>query len=62
MSRAPTHKLRLAVAPVVSCLVFVPREHLGDASEAGKVMMPIITSAIAPFYPVFLINAITTTK
>lgn len=40
-------------------IVFVPREHLGDAAEAGKMIMPIITSAIAPFYPVFLINAIT---
>ena len=40
-------------------IVFVPREHLGDASEAGKKMMPIITAGIAPFYPVFLINALT---
>ena len=40
-------------------IVFVPREHLGDAAETGKIIMPIITSAIAPFYPVFLINAIT---
>ena len=40
-------------------IIFVPREHLGDASEAGKIIMPIISSAIAPFYPVFLINAIT---
>ncbi len=39
-------------------IVFVPREHLGDASEAGKMMMPIITAGIAPFYPVFLINAV----
>ncbi|HZC82684.1 MAG TPA: hypothetical protein VE222_13405, partial [Nitrospiraceae bacterium] len=43
-------------------IVFVPREHMGDASEAGKIIMPIITSGIAPFYPVFLLNAITTTK
>lgn len=40
-------------------IIFVPREHLGDASEAGKLIMPIITAAIAPFYPVFLVNAIT---
>ena len=40
-------------------IVFVPREHLGDASEAGKKMMPVITAAIAPFYPLFLINAVT---
>ena len=39
-------------------IVFVPREHLGDASEAGKIMMPVITAAIAPLYPVFLINAV----
>jgi polysaccharide export outer membrane protein len=39
-------------------IVFVPREHLGDASEAGKKMMPIISSAIAPLYPVFIINAL----
>ena len=43
-------------------IVFVPREHLGDAAETGKMIMPIITSAIAPFYPLFLINAITTTR
>ena len=40
-------------------IVFVPREHLGDATEAAKKIMPIITAAIAPFYPVFLINALT---
>jgi polysaccharide export outer membrane protein len=39
-------------------IIFVPREHLGDASEAGKMMMPVITAAIAPLYPVFLINAV----
>jgi hypothetical protein len=39
-------------------IVFVPREHLGDASEAGKLMMPIIMSAIAPLYPVFIVNAV----
>ena len=39
-------------------VVFVPREHLGDASEAGKKIMPIISAGIAPFYPVFLINAV----
>ena len=40
-------------------IVFVPREHLGDASEAAKKIMPIITAGVAPFYPVFLINALT---
>lgn len=39
-------------------IVFVPREHLGDASEAGKIVMPIITSAITPLYPVFIFNAL----
>jgi hypothetical protein len=39
-------------------IVFVPREHLGDASEAAKQIMPIVTAAIAPFYPVFIINAL----
>ena len=39
-------------------IVFVPREHLGDASEAGKMIMPIITSAISPLYPVFIINSL----
>ncbi|MBK5282851.1 MAG: SLBB domain-containing protein, partial [Nitrospiraceae bacterium] len=36
-------------------IVFVPREHLGDASEAGKKIMPIISAGIAPLFPVFLI-------
>lgn len=40
-------------------VVFVPREHLGDAGEAAKKIMPIITAGVAPFYPVFLLNAIT---
>ncbi|MGH7180579.1 MAG: hypothetical protein ACREJN_01235, partial [Nitrospiraceae bacterium] len=40
-------------------IVFVPREHLGDASEAGKKIMPVIQAMIAPFYPLFLINAVT---
>lgn len=40
-------------------VVFVPREHLGDAGEAAKKIMPIITAGVAPFYPVFLLNALT---
>ena len=36
-------------------IIFVPREHLGDASEAGKKMMPIITAGITPFFPALLI-------
>ncbi|MEQ1563865.1 MAG: hypothetical protein E8D51_05835 [Nitrospira sp.] len=39
-------------------IVFVPREHLGDASEAGKMIMPIISAGIAPFYPAFIIPAL----
>lgn len=38
-------------------VIFVPREHLGDASEAAKKIMPIVQMAIAPFYPAFLIPA-----
>ncbi|HEY6289913.1 MAG TPA: hypothetical protein VIW48_10740 [Nitrospiraceae bacterium] len=41
-------------------IVFVPREHLGDIAEAAKKIMPIISAAVAPFYPVFLINSLTT--
>ena len=39
-------------------IVFVPREHLGDASEAAKKIMPIITAGVAPFYPAFIIQAV----
>jgi len=39
-------------------IVFVPREHLGDASEAGKKIMPIIQSAIMPLYPAFIVPAL----
>lgn len=42
-------------------VVFVPREHLGDASEAAKKIMPIIQVAIMPIYPAYLIPAFTTT-
>lgn len=38
-------------------VIFVPREHLGDATEAAKKIMPIVQMAIAPFYPAFLIPA-----
>jgi hypothetical protein len=36
-------------------VVFVPREHLGDASETAKKLMPVIQTAVAPFYPLFAI-------
>lgn len=39
-------------------IVFVPREHLGDATEAGKKIMPIIQSAIMPLYPAFIVPAL----
>ncbi len=38
-------------------IVFVPREHLGDAAEAAKKIMPIVMTAITPFYPAFIIPA-----
>ena len=39
-------------------IVFVPREHLGDASEASKKIMPVISAAIGPFYPALLFNSL----
>jgi len=42
-------------------VVFVPREHLGDASEAAKKIMPLIQVAIMPIYPAYLIPAFTST-
>jgi hypothetical protein len=39
-------------------IVFVPREHLGDATEAAKKMMPIIQTSITPLYPAFIIPAL----
>lgn len=36
-------------------VVYVPREHLGDASETAKKLMPVIQTAVAPFYPLFAI-------
>lgn len=38
-------------------VIFVPREHLGDTTEAAKKIMPVVQMAIAPFYPAFLIPA-----
>lgn len=34
-------------------IVFVPREHLGDASEAAKKLQPIIQTIVTPLYPTF---------
>jgi polysaccharide export outer membrane protein len=39
-------------------IIFVPREHLGDAQEAAKKIMPIVQAGIAPFYPLFIIPAL----
>lgn len=43
-------------------VIFVPREHLGDAAEAAKKIMPIIQVAIMPIYPAYLIPAFTALK
>lgn len=43
-------------------VVYVPREHLGDAAEAAKKLMPIVQVAIMPLYPVYLIPAFTVVK
>ncbi len=39
-------------------VIFVPREHLGDAMEAAKKLLPIVQVAIMPLYPVYLIPAL----
>jgi polysaccharide biosynthesis/export protein len=39
-------------------IVFVPREHLGDAAEAAKKIMPVISTAIVPLYPAFILPAL----
>ncbi|GKS58644.1 hypothetical protein YTPLAS18_21710 [Nitrospira sp.] len=36
-------------------IVFVPREHLGDASEAAKKLQPVIQAIVTPLYPTFAI-------
>ncbi len=43
-------------------VIFVPREHLGDAAEAAKKIMPIIQVAIMPIYPAYLIPAFTAVR
>ncbi len=43
-------------------VIFVPREHLGDAKEAALKIMPILQVAIMPIYPAYLIPALTTFK
>jgi polysaccharide biosynthesis/export protein len=36
-------------------VVFVPREHLGDAAEATRKMMPLLQAAIMPIFPAALL-------
>ena len=43
-------------------VIFVPREHLGDATEAAKKLTPILQAAIMPIYPAYLIPAFTSFK
>lgn len=43
-------------------VIFVPREQLGDATEAAKKIMPIVQAAIMPLYPAYLIPAFTSFK
>ena len=43
-------------------VIFVPREQLGDATEAAKKIMPILQAAIMPIYPAYLIPAFTSFK
>lgn len=38
-------------------IVFVPREHLGDAAEASRKLIPILQTAVTPLYPAFLVPA-----
>lgn len=40
-------------------VIFVPREHLGDAREAAQKIMPILQVAIMPVYPAYLLPALT---
>jgi hypothetical protein len=35
-------------------VIYVPREHLGDAVEAAKKISPIIQLALMPIYPAAL--------
>lgn len=41
-------------------VIFVPREHLGDAKEAALKIMPILQAAIMPLLPAYLIPALAT--
>ncbi|MDF0667308.1 MAG: SLBB domain-containing protein [Nitrospira sp.] len=41
-------------------VIYVPREHLGDAKEAALKMMPIVQVAMMPLYPALLVPAFMT--
>lgn len=43
-------------------VIFVPREHLGDAKEAAQKITPILQVAIMPLYPAYLLPAFTTVR
>lgn len=43
-------------------VIFVPREHLGDAKETALKIMPVLQVAIMPLYPAYLIPALATFK
>lgn len=43
-------------------VIFVPREHLGDAKEAALKIVPVLQVAIMPLYPAYLIPALATFK
>lgn len=43
-------------------VIYVPREQLGDATEAAKKLTPIVQAAIMPLYPAYLIPAFTSFK
>ena len=39
-------------------IVFVPRERLGDAAEAAKKVLPIVSLAVQPLFAAFLVPAL----
>jgi len=43
-------------------VIFVPREHLGDATEAAKKILPVVQVAIMPLYPAYLLPAFATVR
>lgn len=43
-------------------VIFVPREHLGDAAEAAQKIMPVLQAAIMPLYPAYLLPALATPR